>query len=185
MTYDKYLLCAERHLKGCTGLLSSYVHGQDCDEHVWLELYYISGYVIEGLAVYSAYKLNNWPINEDIEYRYNKSFTQKTKLDYYYNRTVGNNAVFPNRDNQSLRLSVQGHHFQDIVKNLLRENPSFENIPYFGGGHIDSDVEKLIDDWSPKIRYYHNVSTMTKPTLNRNIIERLLNTCYTIYNNHI
>ena len=61
MTYNEYLSCAEKHLKGCKSLLESYNSGRSSDTHVWLELYYIAGYILEGIAVYSAYKLNHFP----------------------------------------------------------------------------------------------------------------------------
>ena len=87
MTYGEYLHCAEKHLKGCTSLLLSYKPNPTYDKHVWLELYYLSGYIIEGIVVYSAYKLNNWRQNDDIQRKYNLAFSQRTNLDFYYVRS--------------------------------------------------------------------------------------------------
>lgn len=189
MRYDEYLCCAEKHLKGCQQLLQSYQEGTIHDYHVWLELYYLSGYIIEGIVVYSAYKLNNWRLSDDIEKRYNLPFSQRTNLDFYPIRSRIINGVekippfFQNRPAGA--LSVKGHRFQDIVRALLKTNPSFNNIPYIGNGVIDIDIEKLINDWSPKVRYqYYSMSSMI-PTLNRDIVTRLLDTCLTIYINHI
>lgn len=189
MTYSEYLTCAEKHLKGCSQLLLSYQQGTIHDNHVWLELYYLSGYIIEGIVVYSAYKLHNWNPLDDIQRKYNLSFSIRTNLDFYYVRTRLYNGVetipsfFQNRPAGA--LSVQGHRYQEIAKTLLKPDPSFNDVPYLGNGQIDSDVEQLIDDWKPDIRYHYHGLPTGLPVLNQNIIARLLNTCFTIYLKHI
>ena len=160
---------------------------------VWFktrELYYLSGYIIEGIVVYSAYKLNNWYPADDIQRKYNESFSKRTNLDFYYVRSKKNiNGVeiipsfFQNRPPGA--LSVQGHRFQDIVKVLLKPNPSFNDIPYIGNGNIDSDVEQLIDDWKPEVRYHYYGMPSTIASLDYNVICRLVNTCSTIYIKHV
>lgn len=191
MRYDEYLECADKHRKACASLLLSYKPNKKYDKHVWLDLYYLSGYIIEGIVVYSAYKLNNWNQSTDIMTEFNFEFSQKTNLDFYYTRTkfsgdVDENtrAFFQNRSKRT-GLSVQGHRFQEIAKTLLRPNPSFNGIPYLGDGIIDQDVEKLIDQWSPEIRYLYAGKRNFLPTLSQDTIARLLNTCFTIYSNHI
>ncbi|MBQ0087997.1 MAG: hypothetical protein KBT27_01520 [Prevotellaceae bacterium] len=181
MRYEEYLQCAEKHLNGCVALLSSYQANNRFDSQVWLELYYLSGYIVEGITIYSAYKLNNWNPNDDIKYRYNLTFTQRTNLDFYYKRN-GAPPYYQNRPSGA--LSVQGHKFQDIVKNLLKPNPSFNNVPYLGLGQIDKDVESLIDNWSPNIRYMHKIINAL-PVLNKDVMVRLMDTCRNIYYQHI
>lgn len=190
MRYDEYLECADKHRKACASLLLSYKPGQKYDKHVWLDLYYLSGYIIEGVVVYSAYKLNNWRPSDDIKTKYNLKFSQRTNLDFYYNRNrfhdnVDNHtrSFFQNRPHGA--LSVQGHRFQEIAKTLLRPNPSFSGIPYLGDGIIDHDVEKLIEKWRPEIRYLYARKRSSLPALSQDIIARLLNTCFTIYSKHI
>lgn len=191
MTYNEYLSCAEKHLKGCASLLNSYSSGNSEDMHVWLELYYISGYIIEGITVYSAYKLYHWNPSDDIKRHYNLSFSQRTNLDFYYVRTYIDRVTgieripsfFQNRPNGA--MSVQGHKFQNIVLNLLKLDPTFEETPYLGNGEIDSDVKILIDNWSPSIRYYYYGQPAPLPPLNQDIIKRLINTCQTIFFKHI
>lgn len=182
MKYDEYLKCALKHLKGCQSFLKDCSTNSSSDYNVMLELYYLAGYILEGIVVYSAYKLNNWPSNKDIQYDSpDFNFTKATGLDFYYNRCRGNVAIFSGRTKNS--LSVQGHHFQPIVQALLKKEPAFNNIPYLGNGAIDSDVENLIIKWEPELRYCYKSSA--NPLLNKDIIERLLNTCETIYINHI
>ena len=67
MKFDEYLQCAQKHLRGCEALLESYHSDTKGDIHVWLELYYLSGYIIEGITVYSVYKVNGWEQKDDIQ----------------------------------------------------------------------------------------------------------------------
>ena len=82
-------------------------------------------------------------------------------------------------------MSVQGHKFQSIVMNLLKPDPSFNDVPYLGNGVIDRDVETLINNWSPNVRYYHSGQSNPLPNLDYDIINRLINTFQIIYINHI
>lgn len=183
MRYHEYLSCAEKHLKGCSSLLQSYTPDSVHDMYVWMELYYLSGYIIEGITVYSAYKLYGWQNNCDIMQCYDSVFTQNTGLDFYYHRTAGVN--FNNRNHPTVSLGVEKHHFQAIAKNLLRVDPSFNDVPYLGGGAIDLDVEQLIDSWRPNIRYKYIGTHIPFPHLSQDLIARLLSTCFTIYLKHI
>ena len=189
MTYNEYLSCAEKHLEGCKSLLESYNAGRSSDTHVCLELYYIAGYILEGITVYSAYKLHNWKSSDDIQRRYNLNFTKETNLDFYHARirrdkkTGEETLIFPNRPPGA--MSVQGHKFQSIVMNLLKSDPSFNDVPYLGNGVIDRDVETLINNWSPNVRYYHSGQSNPLPNLDYDIIDRLIKTCQIIYINHI
>lgn len=180
MYYNEYLYCAKKHLNGCNSLFQSYSSGSVRDIHVWMELYYLSGYIIEGIAVYAAYKLYNWPIGVDIIKCHNESFTTQTKLDFWYDRKSNGTRVFPNRVNDSSALSVQGHRFQNIVKCLLKSNPATNRVPYIGNGNIDQDIELLIDRWNPDIRYKYDGKNNPLSFLNGDIIRRLLDTCKTI-----
>lgn len=175
MRYSQYLHCAKKHLKGCKVLFQSYEPDSINDMNVWIELYYLCGYILEGVVVYSVYKLNGWPPGDDV-CSFNEKFTKKTGLDFY-----------PIRKDEKVPsgitlMNVHGHHFQMIAKNLLKINPSFNNVPYIGYGNIDPDIEQLIDDWNPKVRYkYVGANYNPFPNLNKSVIERLINTCEIIY----
>lgn len=200
MTYPEYLECAKKHLQGCKLLFESYtkdwkeedVHGIK-DMYVWIELYYLSGYIIEGLTVYTAYKDNNWPEEEDIRKRFNLPFTESTGLDFYSEGGRPFSDRIPNDiievfDNRKHNLSVVHHSFQNIVKTLLNGKHAFDNIPYFGTkGEIDDDVLELLDKWKPDVRYTYPNQWEGKgyPQLDKDVIRRLLETCNTIYKNHI
>lgn len=183
MKFCEYLQCAQKHLRGCDALLASYQSGKNVDIHVWLELYYLSGYIIEGIAVYSAYKLYEWNPDKDIICM-DWNFSQKTHLDFFKRRENKKNGSHPfSHDGKNLiKYNVQSHGFQEIVKNLLRPDPSFNGMPYLGDGEISPEVERLIDNWQPNIRYWYENQMISLPSLNREIIEQLIETCKIIFN---
>lgn len=67
MLYTEYLECAKKHVLGCRQMLASYKEDGQNDINVWLELYYLSGYILEAITVYSVYKLGGWQSNVDIQ----------------------------------------------------------------------------------------------------------------------
>ena len=197
MLYDEYLKCARKHLFACQGLLDSY-NNQGSINDVWLELYYLSGYIIEAIVVYSVYKLYGWKREEDIQTCYNWEFTRNTKLDFFYSRTAkigGSRIVIVPDDIKNMRgrLCVQGHDFQSIVKNLLESHPSMTDVPYIGDRNIDEDVRQLIDYWRPDVRYTYDCANYSYTyrgqvrflnlPLDEDVIKRLINTCELIYKN--
>ena len=186
MKYREYLKCAHKHLRSCKLLLDAYTPGSNYDLFVWLDLYYLSGYVIEGIVVYSAYKSYGWEESRDIQYDYDVEFSKLTGLDFYDKRWV------PDEDSEAYRYfskrsgsdvkSVHSHKFQLIVYDLLHKIPSFNGIPYIGDGCIDEDIKQLIDDWSPKVRYEYEYKKANNHFLSKDIIVGLIDTCCEIYN---
>lgn len=67
MRYTEYLDCAKKHLLGCTSMLLAYDTSQHDEGNVWLELYYLAGYIMEGVTVYSTYKLLGWKDTVDVD----------------------------------------------------------------------------------------------------------------------
>ena len=59
MIYEEYLECAKKHLKSCHQLLEGLKENAD-NKEAYLDIWYLSGYIIEGFTVYSAYKINGW-----------------------------------------------------------------------------------------------------------------------------
>lgn len=177
--------CAKKHLYGCRNLLSSYKEDGENDGHVWLELYYLSGYILEGIVVYYAYRNNGWLPQVDIQRNYNVDFTEKTHLDFYYQRKEKKEEkwakavkdFFANPEKRG-RLSVQGHRFQEIAKSLLYKDPLFEEVPYIGSGRvIDKEINRLIESWRPEVRYKYKETN----NLNGKVIAGLINACDDIY----
>lgn len=192
MLYGEYLKCARKHLLACQELFDSYNDNQRTNESVWLELYYLSGYIIEAIVVYSVYKLYNWNPEKDIQNCYNWSFTRETGIDFYRLRRHPRTKeiIVPddlrNRDSQ---LSIEGHDFKSIVKKLLESNPSMDSVPYIGNGYIDEDIRRLIENWKPEVRYtydstnYRGINGRLNLQLDYDVIKRLINTCRLICSN--
>ncbi len=198
MLYSEYLRCAEKHLKSCKAFLESYQSDANKDFEVFLELFYITGYVMEGLTVYSAYKIYGWPSNIEIDDRnyYDPAFVRRTNLDYFHYRfcdTNGRVVLLPNGKPQSFPnrgLKVQSHGFQQIAMQLLANQGPFVNdnsTPYYGNGPLDSDVRLLIDLWKPEVRYYYrgHSGIAMLPTLNKELISRLVDTCSLVFSQTI
>lgn len=194
MLYSEYLRCAEKHLKSCRAFLESYQSDANKDFEVFLELFYITGYVMEGLTVYSAYKIYGWPSNIEINDKnyYDPAFVRRTNLDYFHYRfcdSNGREVLLPNGKRQSFPnrgLKVQSHGFQQIAMQLLANQGPFVNdnsTPYYGNGPLDSNVRLLIDLWRPEVRYYYrgHSELSNLPSLNRELITLLVETCSLIY----
>lgn len=180
MIYEEYLECAKKHLKSCQQLLKCLTENTD-NKEAYLDIWYLSGYIIEGLTVYSAYKINNWNPITNIKSKYDIGFSKRTHLDYFRCRLhlSTNNPVFPKG---LINYSVQGHNYQSIIQGLLIKNPTFKDFPIMGSGTVDNDVKILIDSWKPDIRYWYKAEEMENiPTLTVDLLKRLIETCNNIY----
>lgn len=191
MNYDEYLKCAEKHLKSCQQLLGGLDQNTN-NREAYLDLWYISGYIIEGLTVYSVYKNYDWDPNIDIQYCHPNRFTpqcwnfyQATKLDFYgsggrIDTKTGNKLL----GNISIKYSVKGHNFQLIIDNLLKKEAPFKDFPILGLGKIDPNVSELVKNWRPNIRYWYKEEQMKMnniPDLTIDLLTKLIDTCEDVY----
>lgn len=191
MEYEEYLECAKKHIDSCEQILEGLKHNGAENKEAFLDVWYLSGYILEGFTVYSAYKLNDWnpPCggkynDKDIMGRYDKNFSRKTKLDYFEKRLVKGRSIFQELGIE-IKYSVRGHGFQEIIKNILKKAP-LDGLPVLGDGPVNEEVEKLIQAWKPEIRYWYQSNRNEEknikiPDLNQELLERLLNTCKEIY----
>ena len=185
MIYEEYLECARKHLKSCRQLLEGLKENAD-NKEACLDIWYLSGYIIEGFTVYSVYKINSWNPNsedgvKDIKLKYDKPFSYKTHLDFHYCRVYKGKPVFPSG---LITYFVQGHGYQSIIKGLLVKEPVFKDVPIMGSGAIDNDVKILVDNWKPDIRYWYKEEQMKAkniPILTVDLLKRLIKTCNDIY----
>lgn len=185
MNYEEYLKCSRKHLKSCQSLLKGLNEEAD-NQEAYLDIWYLSGYIIEGFTVYSAYKINDWNPNsedgvKDIKSRFDKSFSYKTHLDYHYCRVYKGKRVFPSG---LIKYFVQGHGYKSIIEGLLVKEPIFKDVPIMGSGTIDNDVKILVDNWKPDIRYWYKEEQMKEnniPALTYDLLKRLIETCNEVY----
>lgn len=141
MLYEEYKSCAIKHLNACQALIESYQSSKN-DNEALFDLYYLSGYILEGYTVYKAYQLYEWDRKKDIK-GYDEEFTKESGIVFYRNDIHGNNGL----------LCVESHNFQAIKERLSSQfSAEFKNVPYFGE-EIDTKTRTLIQRWKPKLRY--------------------------------
>lgn len=179
MLYNEYLECAKKHVIGGGKLLAAYKESGTDDLNVCLELYYLSGYILEAITVYSVYKLGGWQDSRDIQ-EHDPGFVAATNIDFYgYDRKVG--KTYPYRSRKPYPLDVKHHNFHQIINAKLRVEPSFNTVPYFGTidpSDIDKDIVDLLDNWSVNVRYESAASHSVNLTLDK--VSRLYSTCLAI-----
>ena len=183
MLYTEYLECAKKHVLGCGKLLASYKENGKDDINVCLELYYLSGYILEAITVYSVYKLGGWQTHLDIQ-KHDPTFVAANNIDFYgYDRVINtpNGKIYPYRKQKTCPLDIKHHNFHQIISSKLRVEPSFNTIPYFGTcdpSDIDKDIVDLLDNWNVNIRYENAASPSVNLTLDK--VSRLYSTCLAI-----
>lgn len=197
MLYKDYLDCAKKHWKACNLAISSYLSNNSGksgqrDFELLLDIYYLTGYMVEGCVVYSAYNLGGFPPGKHVK-NYDRNFTLSTKIDFYYTRP--NDPKYINPQEYSERralngvLAVQSHGFQEIVSKYL-DKELHDNgyyIPYLESStQINPNVKYLLDMWCPDVRY-KTATTPSKFFVQRNLItyasiQNLVNTCGNIIN---
>lgn len=161
--YPNYAVTARQRLEACKYLVAkcdSWSNQQE-EFRVCHEIYYLCGYILEALCIFTIYKSRNWIKSKPI-HSYDKDFSEETDLSY-----GGENTTY----------NIQGHRFQLYVE-ILRNDPNFEDIPYFGTRSIgDGTIEDLIANWSPKIRYNYQ----DKDGINMKNIKKIIDVCEKIY----
>jgi len=185
MKYKEYLQSAKKHLNGCKALYDSYNPKKTIEDDALLELYYLSGYILEGVVVYAAYKHYEWEEDDDIRRCCNEKFTEETGLDFYGNGQRYDNNGNPVKFSRYVEYNVQHHNFQKIVKGLLY--PEHLGVPYLDDTvEIDEDVKTLIDMWQTQDRYRYKKQYICQNhlhiDLNEDLVGCLIDTCEKIVN---
>lgn len=154
MKYSEYLECARKH----TCVLEQFNNTQPADPKVLLEMFYLSGYILEGVVVYLSYKLDDWDADRDVQNE-DQDFSLRTKLGFKHGNGV--------------KYAVAGHNYRHM-KDLISNHPDCQKLPYVGpDGKIDQDISYLLDNWRPHVRYY----TYDGFKLSKDKIKRLIDTC--------
>lgn len=196
MRYDEYKLSAQKHLNACKKIVESQAATPKVPKSLLIELWYLSGYIIEGLVVYSIYKQNGWESDKDIEKTYDftessngessDEFTKRTGIDFYRSRRDGRSG----KEHEwpvggKPKYNVQSHNFQVLIQNLLRNRNEFDNVPYFGNNTIiDEDIKKMLNQWGTHLRYSYEGQDKNKKIiddLSFDTVTRLIKTCEEIY----
>lgn len=177
MKYLDYLKCAKKHLDSVGSVLEKY---KTCEEELnknislMLDVYYICGYIMEGVIIYATLKGYEWDADKDVTIL-DEKFTSDTGLAYH----LSDAKKIWGEDEP---LSIEHHDWKSINEFLLKKIPN--DLPYIGSSPIDSDVRTLLDNWGTYLRYFtHYSPSPTRPNLNMDILNRTYFVCETIVNN--
>lgn len=130
MKYSEYLSSAKRHNCACKVLKEKIEQIEDInsDEYNFLvlNLYYLSGYIIECSLKFKIFEVSLFSSNSDIE---DEEECLKVNIDY--------------------KKRIVTHNFSKL-QNFLESRVS--DIAYTSQ---DKEVNKLLNNWHPKLRYEH------------------------------
>ncbi|MFN8254893.1 MAG: hypothetical protein U0W24_04340 [Bacteroidales bacterium] len=155
MIYDDYKKAALKQLKTCRRLESTFRNITSSYERdaVLRSIYYLSGYIIEGIVNYSLYKVCTFPQNENVK-KLNHSFGTGKKIAFFWrdlNGYIGQKYV------------IQNHDFMKNVDVLKVKLPSkFSTIPVLSDGNQNLCLNNLLNNWNVHIRY-HAKNTIFQP----------------------
>lgn len=141
--YPNYLKSARNKLLFCKNLIGRLEEDSELtneDKNLFLhEIYYLSGYIVEGFFVYSIYKHSEWIEDEPID-------TAVCNV-----RGCGYKIAF-NSDRKNGVFGVSGHKYREYVE-IVRNLPYFRGLSYIT--KQNKPIEKLIDNWQAQIRYVY------------------------------
>ena len=205
MRFDEYKDCAEKHLKTIDGILKKYEgHEDELDSNppLLIDIYYLCGYIIEGIVVYIAYKLSSWNNTRDIDDDKWYCCNNVAEAQRMMNEIITNGFTF-NKESRQIPNSprpiyyLSGHLWPLIVRNVLQNSFAIQvqDIPYIDPntplGNRTCTI--LLDNWNTKIRYQRDLiirdryGREIRPLLllNARTIFELYNTCKDIYDKTI
>lgn len=141
---------ASKRLSSCMHLINTC--GSGCPKYVLHDIYYLSGYILEGFVVYCIYKIYGWdectPIDDW------KGMDSKALNNFF----ASTHLCFHRQEQKTQKYSIEGHRFQEYV-HILHRRPEFSSLSFFSSRELNSNIKNLVDNWEPEIRYsYKSVS---------------------------
>ena len=132
------------------------------------DIYYLTGYILEGIAVYLIYRAGEFDPGKNID-EFDKSFTQRTGVDFFSFRdgkTTRTKSIpcerikLSNDDRNWLNsrkgiCGVNSHHFQELIERYDKKfSISSVKIPYVNNPNdVSKPVRTLIQNWDVTHRY--------------------------------
>ena len=157
--YPNYFRMASKRLSSCSHMLELYKTDATRKE-VLHDIYYLSGYILEGFVIYSIYKTYRWDEDLPIDDKESEEELRNIHLSFYKNGKSWQTYF------------IQGHNFQSYVE-VIRKHPDFHDLPFFSSARrLDKDTDNLINKWNPEIRYMFDSIPLSIDKL-----EKLLDFC--------
>ncbi|MCB5260776.1 MAG: hypothetical protein LHW48_09975 [Candidatus Cloacimonetes bacterium] len=132
MHHDSYLSTAKRHLHVCQLMLSNWVPSNSSENYKSSVIYYLSGYIFEGIVNYAVCSIVNWT---------GKSVYQlDTPL-----------VVFKKRSYSDNRLELHRHKYSETIELIYTHNPQLETK--VNNLFVKYGSKRLFNSWSSSYRY--------------------------------
>lgn len=150
--YPNYYRFALKKLRACEYLVKHINQFDDeIQEHrVCHELFYLMGYVVEGLSVYVIYNYVEWDKTKQISW-----YSKETERDYDLSY-----------DSQNTLYNIKGHRFNHYLA-IVRGQSEVMDIPFISGTDSNNPSYKLLEMWRPEIRYdYQSLNIKKEQIIN-------------------
>lgn len=144
--YTNYFKFAKRKLNACEQLVNSMPDFEDkaLEKKVCHELFYLMGYIVEGLSVYVIYDVLEWDKSKEIS-RYDKNFADEYDLSWDGDTTY----------------TIKRHRFNSYLS-VVRGKYEVADIPFISGSDSNVAQYKHLSKWTPELRYDLNDIDLTK-----------------------
>lgn len=183
MDYREYQKASHKHLVACKSILDSIsllngnpnaqIIQNNKLQSVLHNVYYLSGYSLEGIINYSIFKHYKW--KQPSVYTTDYKFSDLCDLSFYPDtRSL--------RTGRKYRFCLSQHKFSDTIQ-ILRRDFSSSKIPFIDRTEkVSSDVVKLFNLWCVEIRYHNENRIYDGVSLEINTIKQYVDTVDKIYN---
>jgi hypothetical protein len=150
MNYLEYKSASARHLHTCINIAKtlSSINNSTVEKALLLNLYYLSGYVIECIVNYAIYDYVKFGPAADVS-----TLTPKNNL-YDVSFFAGPMLKRKFQINRNPKYVIQTHRFQYNCQFFAANGVADANkVPQFDGNIADKSIIKLFDLWKPEVRY--------------------------------
>lgn len=154
--------------------------------YIFLNTFYISGYIYEGIAMFSILKLLGFKYSD-----LPSTLSDLGKSEYYIEQQL---RQYVEDDDLQSKFGdfITTHGFKEyitIIRGNQNLNSEQQDIEFIGKDIKDNTLKELVNNWSPKVRYkqFDNNHLFCIPNttidIRRNDIDKLLGLSETIINN--
>ncbi len=117
---------------------------KELEKKVCHELFYLMGYIVEGLSVYVIYDVLEWDKRVEIS-NWDADFADEYDLSWSGNTTY----------------TIKTHRFNSYLS-VIRGNDAVADIPFISGTDSYKEPYKLLSRWTPDMRYDLDAIELTK-----------------------
>lgn len=145
--YTNYYEFAAHKLHACEYMVNQLEKLDDSalEKKVCHDLFYLMGYIVEGLSVYVIYDFIEWDKKKQISW-YDRQVEEDYDISY---------------DGRNTTYSIKTHKFNHYLA-VVRGKEEVSSIPFISGrDHFDHSY-KLLQKWDPLLRYDYKSVQLNK-----------------------